>query len=1302
MADHTTNTPNQTRWMRIGGECMASGDWAAAIRSYAEGLRRQPLLGVHHAANLERARRRWRQERNTINNKGAEHTTVMVVSDASCQTTWSRDYILAKHYMNLKYPVTLLRNESSRSSGPMEIEQLNEVIQSNGFDMLRVAAEKEAIISSQAWELILKYPADLVHLTRLTLSTVLYGIYYKLLWGAAVVSDYGDEELALDEKEPLKALDIPKRLQNRANEPLTKVGISYARIGVRLGQRFDRVTVSTVNLQKRYGGEIVTGLAPRLSTANSLLNHRTAARKHYDISQTAKVILCFGASKESRRLTELANSIAQLPATLKTQLVLAEKSDIQETVLWNEIGNSLPPQHLICIRIQTMKQAANLLVLADLVALFGTEEEVDIQEVAMLADAPATEIPILKMVSLSSENDPCQAQDKSSQAKNLAGELLGLLNSKKEHQLPYVTYRQTQTEEPLEWPCIMERMRESNRKVIANAKALDSQLLDALEAFDPIVARPFKVNRYRNWSTLRIDWEKMQEPRREHGLVSIVLIATVNSTALEGCLQALQKSGSRLKWEATVVIDCNDVNNRAKIAELLETDNRLRPLILSDFVPFELACNLAAINTRGEWIVFISDDFRASNNWLDQLVSVATGEKIISSAIIKQIESYGTQSQMMSVFEVEEKHHCMTGEVSSAASFDKVKNGWIRTIDGVCLAVRSSTYLKNRGFLVAWPPSQADIVFWREDKGTEKTQTPSTALLAQETRLVVARDLASSQKAENKEETPFEKHRLRLSMLRIYRGDKRIGTACVAKTLLSNISSQKNATHKKRELDPISSEELIDIKTCLSLQLLRMAFPNHPALKCMSGGGSSDYSRRLLAEAEVNFSLFRQDPHMQALITAKRKSALGHDWYRSEPDTTRPFGVNLIGHARNMFGIGEDIRMAATALSSAGIPFCVINHPASNGTRADDRSLDKWIIGKAEEGPYLFNLVCMAAPVHARWLLQDGIRQQRGRYTIACWPWETTTWPWQWTSILDLADEYWPASRLIYSALAPQAESCRKPIRLQPMAVEIKDIIKYKSESAKQNARKQFSLPQDGVIYLCTFDPRSSLRRKNPAAAIRAFNKAFERTEDRAYMVVKALKPNRLIDGMEELYRLIETDQRLQLIEEDLDRSSLLTLYSACDCLISLHRSEGYGRNVFEARMLGLDVIATAYGGFIDSPITDQDYYVNYRTVNVTAEDYSFAAGHQWAEPDIGHAVQQILSVYFKTRAKRRTGTQIYKSIAECSICHNSINEQHTSSAVVGQSYQLKLLDALSHMRDKSEFLLYERVADHIPTFDEA
>ena len=62
--------PPCSRWMRQG-------------RAYGQGLMEQPLLGMHYAANLERARSQFRQERHTINQQGLSGDNEVVPRFAS-------------------------------------------------------------------------------------------------------------------------------------------------------------------------------------------------------------------------------------------------------------------------------------------------------------------------------------------------------------------------------------------------------------------------------------------------------------------------------------------------------------------------------------------------------------------------------------------------------------------------------------------------------------------------------------------------------------------------------------------------------------------------------------------------------------------------------------------------------------------------------------------------------------------------------------------------------------------------------------------------------------------------------------------------------------------------------------------------------------------------------------------------------------------------------------------------------------------------------------------------------------------
>ena len=94
----SAKSPNRSRWMRAGRECMQAGDWAGAIRAYGQGQMEQPQLGMHYTANLERARTKYRQQRQAINQQGPEHTTVVLAAAELSRNAAGRAYTLAQLY----------------------------------------------------------------------------------------------------------------------------------------------------------------------------------------------------------------------------------------------------------------------------------------------------------------------------------------------------------------------------------------------------------------------------------------------------------------------------------------------------------------------------------------------------------------------------------------------------------------------------------------------------------------------------------------------------------------------------------------------------------------------------------------------------------------------------------------------------------------------------------------------------------------------------------------------------------------------------------------------------------------------------------------------------------------------------------------------------------------------------------------------------------------------------------------------------------------------------------------------------
>ncbi len=327
----------------------------------------------------------------------------------------------------------------------------------------------------------------------------------------------------------------------------------------------------------------------------------------------------------------------------------------------------------------------------------------------------------------------------------------------------------------------------------------------------------------------------------------------------------------------------------------------------------------------------------------------------------------------------------------------------------------------------------------------------------------------------------------------------------------------------------------------------------------------------------------------------------------ARPAPLRHDGVNLIGHARSEFGVGEDVREAARALTAAGIPFAVVDIPPGSAIGQGDRLLEQQI---GDRLPFGTNLLCMTAMETARLHADRGDPIFQGRRTIGFWPWELPQWPDAWRHCFDLVDEVWASSRFTYSAY--RAVVGRK-VRHMPMTVTV--------AGAASDIRSRLSI-RDGVfMFACAFDGLSGMSRKNPLAAVAAFRSAFPAGDEPVTLVVKGMRAAAAgEDAFGQLEQACRQDPRIRLIDGTLSRSDMLGLLQAADCFVSLHRAEGFGRCIAEAMLLGKPVIVTGYSGNMDFTLPGTAALVDHDCRPVEAGEYPYAEGMIWAEPDIAHA----------------------------------------------------------------------------------
>ncbi|MBZ9539955.1 glycosyltransferase family 4 protein [Modicisalibacter tunisiensis] len=375
-------------------------------------------------------------------------------------------------------------------------------------------------------------------------------------------------------------------------------------------------------------------------------------------------------------------------------------------------------------------------------------------------------------------------------------------------------------------------------------------------------------------------------------------------------------------------------------------------------------------------------------------------------------------------------------------------------------------------------------------------------------------------------------------------------------------------------------------------------------------------------QGEEQYPILRE---LRQLVSGNIQSTHANTMNRNAPGSL-PFGLNLIGYARGQFGIGEDVRMAAKACLAANIPFSIYNVEPGREVSQNDSSVEAHV---SDHLPYTINLFCTTGIETARLAAVEGHKLFEHRYNIGYWPWELPEWPRQWRHAYDLVDEVWASSRFAYQAFQG---SSPKPVRHMPMAVTT-------SETADKS-RADFGLPSKDFLFVFSFDFLSSLARKNPQACVAAFQQAFPQGDEPVGLVVKAMRATDDNPLWQQLQQKAARDQRIHIINETLSRGEVLDLYRACDCFISLHRSEGFGRGIAEAMQLGKPVITTGHSGNMDFTTPGTAALVDHHQTPLGEKDYPFGSGQYWAEPHVESAAWWMQQLQRNSEMSRQLATQ--------------------------------------------------------------
>ncbi len=361
-------------------------------------------------------------------------------------------------------------------------------------------------------------------------------------------------------------------------------------------------------------------------------------------------------------------------------------------------------------------------------------------------------------------------------------------------------------------------------------------------------------------------------------------------------------------------------------------------------------------------------------------------------------------------------------------------------------------------------------------------------------------------------------------------------------------------------------------------------------------------------------------------------------------------GLNIVGYHAADLGVGESARCMIRAAEAASLPVAIVPLKLHcKATQGDSTYVARF----QDTNPHIYNVVHLDAPGSADIDHHHGPAFLRGKYNIGYWAWELPEFPDSWLPFFDYYHEIWCPSDFVHDAIAAKSPV---PVITMPHAISFP-----RPTMSKADLRAKFSLPASAFLFLFLYDLNSYSERKNPRAVIDAFRRSGL-AQRGASLVIKihGLAGNEA--ALESLRTSLADLPGTQLIARSLSRAEVYELEAACDCFVSLHRSEGFGLAVAECMYLGKPVISTHWSATAEFLNESNGCPVHARLIQLEQHHGPYGKGQTWADPDVTHAAEWMQKLHADPALCARLGAAARATM-----------EKDFSPAAIGARYRARL-----------------------------
>jgi glycosyltransferase involved in cell wall biosynthesis len=360
--------------------------------------------------------------------------------------------------------------------------------------------------------------------------------------------------------------------------------------------------------------------------------------------------------------------------------------------------------------------------------------------------------------------------------------------------------------------------------------------------------------------------------------------------------------------------------------------------------------------------------------------------------------------------------------------------------------------------------------------------------------------------------------------------------------------------------------------------------------------------------------------------------------------------LNIVGFLTADLGVGESARCMVRAADAAGIATALVPLKLNCKNRLGDQT---YAARLQDANPHSVNVVHVDPPASRDIDHHHGAGFRAGKYNIAYFAWELPEFPEAWVPSFDYYDEVWTPSDFASNAIAVKSPL---PVLTMPHSIAF-----ARPMEPIAALRARLGLPADPFLFLTLFDLNSYAERKNPRAVIAAF-RASGLAGRGAALVVKVQN----VAGNEADFAALQESvcdlPGTVLLTGTLPRAEIYALEAACDCFVSLHRSEGFGLAVAEAMYLGKPVISTDWSATAEFVNDGNGCPVRAPLVTLDRHHGPYAKGSTWADPDPAHAAEHMRRLFADRALCTRLGASARATI-----------EARLAPAVIGARYRRRL-----------------------------